>query len=123
MSTVLRIGTPSKGQTALPEEAALDTRIALIQALIPLGLQAVQDVLQQEVAALAGPRYARHDSAPHVVRWGRQRGSIYLADQKLAIPVPRVRDRRAGLEVPVQSYARLQEPPPMRVCCDGSSTA
>ena len=110
MSTVLRIGTPSKGQTALPEEAALDTRIALIQALIPLGLQAVQDVLQQEVAALAGPRYARHDSAPHVVRWGRQRGSIYLADQKLAIPVPRVRDRRAGLEVPVQSYARLQEP-------------
>ena len=109
MSTVLRIGTPSKGQTALPEEHSTP-RIALIQALIPLGLQAVQDVLQQEVAALAGPRYARHDSAPHVVRWGRQRGSIFLADQKLAIPVPRVRDRRAGLEVPVQSYARLQEP-------------
>ena len=74
MSTVLRIGTPSKGQTALPEEAALDTRIALIQALIPLGLQAVQDVLQQEVAALAGPRYARHDSAPHVVALGPAAG-------------------------------------------------
>lgn len=110
MSTVLRIGPQGKGQTALPAHADLDTRIALIQALIPLGLQAVDDVLQQEVAALAGPRYARADGTPHVVRWGRQPGSIYLADQKLSVQVPRVRNRQAGIEVPLQSYARLQQP-------------
>jgi hypothetical protein len=108
MSTVLRIGTSSKDQTALP--ADLDTRIAVIQALIPLGLRAVEDVLQQEVQRLAGPRYVRADGAPHVVRWGRQRGSVYLADQKLPLQVPRVRNRQAGIEVPLQSYTRLQQP-------------
>ena len=68
----------------------------MIQALIPLGLRAVEEALQAEVAALAGARYAHDDGRPDVVRWGRQRGSIYLADQKLPIPVPRVRDRTAG---------------------------
>lgn len=106
MSTVLRIGAQGKGQTvhqtALPGGEDLDTRIALIQALIPLGLQAVAEVLQQEVATLAGPRYAREDGAPHLVRWGRQPGSVYLADQKLPIQVPRVRNRQAAIEVPLQ---------------------
>jgi putative transposase len=109
MSTVLRIGPENKSRT-LPEGEALDTRIALIQELIPLGLQAVEDVLQQEVQALAGPRYARADGVPQRVRWGQQRGSIYLADQKLSLLVPRVRDRQAGVEVPLASYARLQQP-------------
>lgn len=64
---------------------------ALIQALTPWGLRAVEVALQQEVTALAGPRYA-HCDGPAVVRGGRQSGSIYLADQKLPITVPRVRD-------------------------------
>ena len=59
---------------------------------------------------LAGPRYARADGTPHVVRWGRQPGSVYFADQKLPIQVPRVRNRYASIEVPLQSYARLQQP-------------
>jgi len=66
---------------------ALDTRIALIQTLIPLGLQAVAEALQQEVSALAGPRYARDDGRPHLVRWGQQTEAVYLADQKLPILV------------------------------------
>jgi len=110
MTTVLQGGPPRKVPTALPGDEALDTRIALIQALIPLGLQAVGDVLHQEVQQLAGPRYARGDGAPHRVRWGWQRGSVYLADQKLPVLVPRVRDRQAGVEVPLQSYQRLQQP-------------
>ena len=35
----------------------LETRLSLIQALIPIGLEAVSDVLQQEVGQLAGVRY------------------------------------------------------------------
>ena len=67
--------------------------VAMIQALIPMGLKAVEDALRAEVTALAGARYARDDAHPGVVRWGQQRGSIYLADQKVAITVPRVRAR------------------------------
>ncbi len=87
MSTVLRVGSASKGQASLPAEQDFDPQIALIQELIPLGLQAVEEVLQREVRALAGPRYARGDGAPHRVRWGRQPGSIYLADQYVPIQV------------------------------------
>lgn len=114
MSTVLRIGTHGKVERVTgPEPVSvedLDTRMAIIQALIPLGLEAVAAELQREVVQLAGPRYAHRDGAPHLVRWGRQRGSIYLADQKLAMAVPRVRNRRTGTEVPLQSYQRLQTP-------------
>jgi transposase-like protein len=88
----------------------LDVRVALIQALIPLGFQAAEEALLREVAILAGPRYARDDGVAHRVRWGRQRGSVYVADQKLPIQVPRVRDRQTGTEVSLQTYARLQQP-------------
>ena len=66
----------------------LDTRVALIQALIPLGLRAVEEALQREVELPAGPRYARGDGAPDRVRWGRQRGSVYLLDHKVPVQVP-----------------------------------
>ena len=84
--------------------------LAMIQALIPLGLRAVEDALQQEVLALAGPRYAREDARPDVVRWGQQAGSVFLADQKLPIQVPRVRDRASGHELPLATYALFQTP-------------
>ena len=84
--------------------------LALIQALIPLGLQAVAERLVAEVTALAGPRYARDDAQPDVVRWGAQRGSICLADQQVPITVPRVRDRAAQREVPLATYAAFQTP-------------
>lgn len=82
----------------------------MIQALIPLGLRAVGEALVAEVAALAGPRYARDDAHPDIARWGRLVGSIYLADQELPITVPRVRDRRVGREIPLATYAQLQQP-------------
>jgi putative transposase len=84
--------------------------LAMIQALIPLGLKAVEEALVAEVLALAGPRYRRDDERPAIARWGKQPGSIFLADQKLSIPVPRVRDRDAGREVPLSTYTALQTP-------------
>jgi transposase-like protein len=88
----------------------LDAKVALIQALIPLGLQAVGDLLAGEVTQLAGPRYARTGGQPGLVRWSHQGGSVYLADQKLALPVPRVRDLARNTEVPLQTYQQLREP-------------
>lgn len=41
-------------EPGLPFLDELDTRIALIQALIPIGLAAVSEVLEREVEALCG---------------------------------------------------------------------
>ena len=97
-------------QRSEADAAALNSRVALIQALIPLGLEAVRDVLEQEVTALAGAHYARVGGQAGHARWGRQAGSVYLADQKVSIQVPRVRDRLRDQEVPLASYQALREP-------------
>lgn len=96
-----------------PTEAeldALDTRIALIQALIPLGLDAVAEELQREVTRLAGDRYSRKDSQNANRRWGSQQGSLYLSDQKVPISVPRVRNVETDEEVSLSTYHHLQVP-------------
>ena len=59
---------------------------------------------------VAGTRYCRTGGLPGVVRWGQPPGSVYLADQKLPVPVPRVRDRVANRESPLTTYERLQVP-------------
>ncbi len=73
-----------------------DMKMSVIQELIPLGLKAVAEELQNEVTRLAGEKHSRGtDNA----RWGRQNGSVYLRDQKFPIQVPRVRDVAANREV------------------------
>ena len=99
-----------RGLGAYPQVEGLNAKVALIQALIPLGLQAVQDLLEEEVTQLAGPRYARTGGQPGLVRWSQQGGSVYLADQKLPLPVPRVRNLPRNTEVPLTTYQRLREP-------------
>jgi len=93
--------------TTVPE---VDTRIALIQALIPVGLEAFHGELQRELVSLVGERYARTGRQPGLVRWTSQAGSIYLGDQKLPITVPRVRDRRQNREVSLATYQQFQTP-------------
>jgi putative transposase len=100
------------GIVPVPAATAPDwsTRLALIQALIPVALEKVEEELQADVARLAGERYVREGRLPGHVRWTPQRGSIYLADQKIPIEVPRVRDRLRNQEVPLPTYERLQTP-------------
>ena len=119
MRSFVRIGGKGKNQ-GMPgsrnrqgAEGKLDelnTRVAMIQALIPLGLEAVNDLLQEEVTQLAGPRYSRTGGIPGYDRWGGQPGSLYLADQKVAVHVPRVRDTNRDQEAPLASYHALQDP-------------
>jgi putative transposase len=115
MKSIVRIGSPGKRSGpglvgAEAELSALDSRLELIQALIPLGLEAVQELLQQEVTVLAGARYQRGAGVPGYGRWGCQPGSVYLADQKVAVNVPRVRDVRRDQEVPLTTYQSLRQP-------------
>ena len=84
-----------------------ENRLAMIQMLIPLGLQCVEKELQLEVVGLAGGRHARGGTLD---RWGSNPGSVYLGDQKVAIRVPRVRDSEKDVDVPLEAYKRLQSP-------------
>jgi transposase-like protein len=92
---------------ALNEIDDIDVRVSLIQALIPVGLEAVNRQLQKEVTMLAGEK---HRHGKENVRWSRQGGSVYLLDQKVPLMVPRVRNKLRNAEVPLEGYQRLQEP-------------
>jgi len=114
MKRVFRV--PRKGKVkpivlshlSVPQD--LDTRLALIQALIPLGLLALAQELKREVIALAGERYSRTGGLPGIVRWSQQKGSVYLADQKVAVTYRRLRDRASNREIPLRTYQGLQQP-------------
>ena len=87
-----------------------DTEVTLIQAFIPIGIMAVEELLYKEVEALAGPPYHRKDKGGFPgYRWGSNPGSVYLRDTKTKIQVPRVRDRETEKEIPLNSYHALQE--------------
>ena len=116
MKSIVRVGNRVKGRVGgavkarlEPELPQFDTRVEMIQMLIPLGLKAVGDLLREEVIALAGARYERGGGLPGHVRWGSQRGSVYLTDQKVSVSVPRVRDALRGQEVPLSTYAGLRD--------------
>ena len=117
MKSVVRISREGKVKDVHPDTLseqlgldAIDARVAAIQALIPLGLEAVAETLQAEVTRLAGPKHRRTGGVPGYVRWCRQAGSVHLADQKLPITYQRVRDRLRNQEVPLPTYQRLQVP-------------
>lgn len=99
-----------RGLAVVPEADSLDSKVALIQALIPVGLEAVRKALEEEITALAGRRHSRTGRQPGMVRWSRERGSVYLADQKLPITYTRVRNRIQNTEVPLLTYQKFQQP-------------
>ncbi len=84
MKSVVRIGANSKGKGRDLDEAVtgdrprIDARAELIQALIPIGLEAVNELLQQEVVSLVGARHSRGGGEGDYARWGRQQGSAHL---------------------------------------------
>ena len=86
-------------------DLAREHRLAAIQALIPIGLEAVAAALQHEIAEIAGKRYSRGGD---IKRWGSNPGSVFLGDQKVNIQVPRARDMSANEEVVLATYGRLQ---------------
>jgi len=86
-------------------EMELDSRLELIRTLIPLELMKVNEELTREVEFLAGDRYDRKREEGMGDRHGRNRGTVKIAGQRLAVHVPRV--RRGGKEVPLESYVWL----------------
>jgi len=97
MKATDRASLPPRGKEKIVLRDAppteLDVKVELIQMLIPIALERVNELLQEEVTELAGRRYNREAAA---YRWGKQRGSVYLGEQKVPI------------EVPLESYHHLQ---------------
>ena len=89
-------------------ELELDAKVELIRSLVPLGLMHVKEMLDEEVMALAGARYARKDASIGGRRHGSNPGTVGLAGQRVPIRVPRIR-RVAGGEIPLRSYAALHD--------------
>ena len=117
MRTIVRIDKQGKirpirrrALDAIPAVEDPASLVALIQALVPLGLQAVGEVLETAVTQLAGDRYSRTGGQPGLVRWGQQQGSVYWLDQKLPITDPRVRDLARKQEVPLATDAQRKTP-------------
>jgi putative transposase len=105
-------GSKSKDRVAMFKDLVgrdwgRESRLSMIQMLIPLGLRAVEEELQVEVTELVGERYSRGGTRK---RWGSNPGGVYLGEQKTSVSVPRVRDMEAGQEVALASYERLQDP-------------
>ncbi|MDE2484219.1 MAG: transposase [candidate division NC10 bacterium] len=117
MKRVVRITKRGKVQDVNPTNLEVapalnevDAKVACIQALIPIALTAVEEELTAELTRLAGPKYSRTSGLPGVVRWCRQRGSVYLADQKIPVIYQRARNRLTRQAVPLSIYQRLQVP-------------
>ena len=90
------------------EYAALevDAKVELIRSLVPLGLMHIEELLDDEVTALAGARYARKDPSVGGRRHGSNPGTVGLAGPRVSIRVPRLR-HVAGSEIPLRSYEAL----------------
>jgi putative transposase len=89
-------------------QMGVDCKVALIQELIPLGLMHIKELLQEEVVCLAGEKYKRNGQ-PGYKRWGAQRGSVYVRDQKLPISVQRVRDMGNNKELNLSTYLPVRK--------------
>ena len=87
------------------EALGLDARAEVIQQLIPLGLMAAAELMEQEIIMMAGPVYSRKDPKRRIYRNGMMEGSVVLAGQRVPIAVPRIKDEQGS--IPLETYCRL----------------
>ena len=88
--------------------ASISTKFHLLAHYTELARMLAYQLIDEEVASLAGARYERdRPYEGRYVRWGTNPGSIKLGDERLPIEVPRVRDRSDQVERPLESYQAM----------------
>lgn len=80
---------------------------ALDAVMLEMGRLVAESVLLMEREEVTGPD--DHPTDPDLKKWVHEAGSIYLGDQKVSVPRPRLRHITQG-EVTLQSYARRRAP-------------
>ena len=102
-----RLGPASELGAKDYEAFAVDSKLECIRALIPLGLMHLHELLEEEVCALAGIRYARKDANLPGRRHGSNPGSVQLAGQRYPLRLPRVQHHQGG-EIALQTLDRYR---------------
>ena len=87
-------------------DQSIDSQHLLISMLLPSAVKMFLQELENEVEQLCGSR-SKHGAEN--LRWGKQRGSIVLGNQHVALEKTRVRDRD-GKEVNLKTYEEFQDP-------------
>jgi putative transposase len=85
------------------EELAADMREGLLALAVGAGLQVMAAIMEQDVAAVCGPR-GRHDPQRTATRHGHERGSVTLGGRRVAVTRPRMRATDGSGELPVPAY-------------------
>jgi putative transposase len=88
----------------------LDIKLAMLENHLDICRLLVNEILEEEVIALCGERYA-HDK-PHsgrYARYGHNPGSVRIGEHRLNVSVPRVLDQETKTMKTLDSYARLQD--------------
>ena len=87
-----------------------DTKLAMLENHLDICRLLVNEILNEEVVALCGERYAHQK--PHdgrYQRYGTNPGSVRIGEHRLSISVPRVFDRETGAMKTLESYQKLQD--------------
>ena len=88
----------------------IDAQAELQELVIAAGLRVLEAMLEEDRAAVCGPRYA-HQPARHAYRAGHAPSQVVLGGHKVAIRRPRV--RRDGMEVPLPTAQAFTDADPL----------
>lgn len=101
----------NSGQQLLPMVELIEQcRLAVDEVIEVLGRKTIETILEVSAEQIAGPR--AQGRAGEEVRWhGHQQGRVRLADRKLRVQKPRLRQRGSGAggEVKIPAYEALQQ--------------
>ena len=108
---------PRRRQSASPAsrhlplvDILIDAQAELQELVIASGLRVLEAMLEEDRAAVCGPRYA-HQPARHAYRAGHAPSQAVLGGHKVAIRRPRV--RRDGMEVPLPTAQAFTDADPL----------
>ena len=93
---------PEQVSVALAEIAE-SAKEGLLALAVGAGLQVMGTLMEESVAALAGPKH-KHDPDRAAVRHGHEQGSVTLGGRRVAVQRPRVRAADGSGELPVAAY-------------------
>jgi putative transposase len=98
----LRLALPETVSVAM-SEIAENVQEGLLALAVGTGLQVMQAMMAEDVAAVCGPK-GKHDPARTAVRHGTEAGSVTLGGRRVPVTRPRMRASDGSGEVPVPSY-------------------
>jgi len=109
-STERRQVVTSAAERAVPDEVSVSVteivssaREGLLAFAVGTGLQVMQQIMNEQVAALCGPR-GKHNPDRLGYRHGREAGSVTLGGRRVPIERPRVRTADRSRELAVPAY-------------------